>query len=211
MLASSIQKTLFYLLCLISSFAVCTVESSFAAPDPTEQFRPFLAKVVTKLAEPDLKQLPKKEQAQQMIKIVEERFDFQEMSKRVLNQQWRELSPQGQEEFQGLFTQLLQYVYVAKIEDYSGQQVKFIQQRMRGPRAEVQTELVDTNRSIAVSYLLMLENDQWMAYDVIVEGMSLVRNYRDQFKKIIQDDGYPELVKQVKSKISELEQQYSHK
>ena len=82
---------------------------------------------------------------------------------------------------------------------------------MRGPRAEVQTELVDTNRSIAVSYLLMLENDQWMAYDVVVEGMSLVRNYRDQFKKIIQDDGYPELVKQVKSKISELEQQYSHK
>jgi phospholipid transport system substrate-binding protein len=211
MLFSTIKNALFFFTFFLFACNLPGGEKAFASPDPTEQFKPFLEKVVGNLADPALKKLSKKEQAAHMITVVKERFDFTEMSKRVLNPKWRELSAQEQNEFQDLFTQLLQFVYVGKIEDYSGQKVQFTQQRMRGPRAEVQTELVDANRSIAISYLLKLENGQWMAYDVVVEGMSLVRNYREEFIKIITNDGYPQLVKQIQSKVNELEKQYTEK
>ena len=177
-----------------------------AAPDPTEQFRPFLDKVTAILADPGLKKLPKKEQSRRIINVVRERFDFHEMSKRVIGQHWRSLSEQEQGDFEKLFTQLLQYAYVGKIEEYSGQQVQFTQQRIRGERAEVQTLLVDRNRSIPVSYVMLLRNDQWMAYDVIVEGVSLIRNYMEQFSEILRKDGYSALVKQIEEKIARLEQ-----
>ena len=176
-----------------------------ATPDPTEQFRPFLEKVTETLADPKLKTIPKSEQSQRIIGVVRERFDFREMSRRVIGQQWRRLSEKEQGEFEALFTELLQYAYVGKIDEYSGQQVQFTQQRIRGERAEVQTLLVDKNRSIPVSYIMLLRGDQWMAYDVVVEGVSLIRNYMEQFSEILRKDGYPGLVKQIEEKIVELE------
>jgi len=176
-----------------------------ATPDPTEQFRPFLNKVTATLADPGLKKMPKHEQSRRIIGVVRERFDFREMSKRVIGQQWRNLSEKEQREFEELFTQLLQYAYVGKIDEYSGQQVQFTQQRIKGERAEVQTLLVDKAKSIPVSYIMLLRGDQWMAYDVVVEGVSLVRNYMEQFSEILRKDGYPGLVKQIEEKIAELE------
>lgn len=176
-----------------------------AAPDPTEQFRPFLKKITETLADPGLKAIPKNEQSQRIIGIVREHFDFREMSKRVIGQQWRNLSEKEQSEFEQLFTQLLQYAYVEKIDEYSGQQVQFTQQRIKGERAEVQTLLVDKNKTIPVFYIMLLRGDQWMAYDVVVEGVSLVRNYMEQFSEILRKDGYPGLVKQIEQKIAELE------
>ncbi|MGD9948452.1 MAG: phospholipid-binding protein MlaC [Desulfobulbus sp.] len=179
-----------------------------ATPDPTEQFRPFLDKVTALLADPALKKLSQKEQCQRVIVVVRERFDFQEMSKRVLGRYWSTLSATEQSQFEELFTQLLQYAYVGKIDEYSGQKVEFGQQRIRGERAEVRTLLVDNNRTIPVSYILQLKGGQWMAYDVVVEGVSLIRNYMEQFQQIISKDGYSQLVDQIKNKISQLEQQY---
>jgi phospholipid transport system substrate-binding protein len=196
----------FIVLLLMSWMALfCLRSPAFASPDPTEQFRPFLQKVTTTLAEPGLKKLSKKEQCQRVINVVRERFDFKEMSKRVIGQQWRNLSEQEQGEFETLFTQLLQYAYVGKIDEYSGQQVQFTQQRIKGDRAEVQTLLVDKEKSIPVAYIMLLHGDQWMAYDVVVEGVSLVRNYMEQFSEILRKEGYPGLVKQVKEKVAELE------
>jgi len=176
-----------------------------ATPDPTDQFRPFLKKVTDALADPALKTVPKKEQGQRIIKIVRERFDFQEMSKRVLGPQWRNLNDKEQAEFEDLFTQLLQYAYIGKIDEYAGQKVEFTQQRIKGDRAEVQTLLVDKAKSIPVSYIMLLHGEQWMAYDVVVEGVSLVRNYMEQFREIIRKDGYADLVKQIEEKIDHIE------
>ena len=176
-----------------------------ATPDPTEQFRPFIDKVTKTLADPGLKTLPKQEKSRRMISVVREHFDFREMSKRVIGQQWRSLSSDEQGEFESLFTQLLQYAYVGKIDDYTGQQVQFTQQRIKGERAEVQTLLVDKDKSIPVAYIMLLRGDQWMAYDVVVEGVSLIRNYMEQFNEILRKDGYPGLVTQIKQKIVELE------
>jgi len=184
---------------------LCTQSAVLASPDPTEQLRPFLNKVTATLADPGLKALPKHEQSRRVIAVVRERFDFREMSKRVIGQQWRSLSEMEQGEFESLFTQLLQYAYVGKIDEYSGQQVQFTQQRIKGERAEVQTLLVDKDKSIPVFYIMLLRGDQWMAYDVVVEGVSLVRNYMEQFSEILRKDGYPGLVKQIEQKIDELE------
>lgn len=184
---------------------LCSQTAVSATPDPTEQLRPFLNKVTSTLSDPGLKAMSKHEQSHRVIKVVRERFDFREMSKRVIGQQWRTLSEKEQGEFENLFTQLLQYAYVGKIEDYSGQQVQFTQQRIKGERAEVQTLLVDKNKSIPVSYIMLLRGDQWMAYDVVVEGVSLIRNYMEQFSEILRKDGYPGLVKQIEAKIVELE------
>ena len=177
------------------------------APDPTEQLKPFLKRVTDTLSDPGLKALPKKEQCQRIVTIAKERFDFQEMSKRVLGQQWRKLDPNEQQNFERLFTQLLQYAYVGKIEEYAGQKIEYVQQRIKEDRAEVQTLLVDKNKSIPISYIMLLKDEGWMTYDVVVEGVSLVRNYMEQFKDILRNDGYSGLVKQVEEKIDLFEKE----
>ncbi|MDR2550544.1 MAG: ABC transporter substrate-binding protein [Desulfobulbus sp.] len=197
---SVFQASLVFLLLVLGSHVAVA-----ASPDPTEQIRPFLAKVTATLAEPGLKSKSRQEQSDRMISVIRERFDFREMSKRVLGQQWRNLSDKEQAEFEDLFTQLLQYVYVDKIDDYSGQQIQYTLQRVKGDRAEVQTLLVDKNKSIPIFYIMILRNDQWMIYDVVVEGVSLVRNYMEQFNEILRKNGYSGLIKQLKDKIAELE------
>jgi len=205
MLGNNMKPSIILNLFIAFALVLCTQVAVSATPDPTEQFRPFLNKVTATLADPGLKAMPKREQSRRIIGVVGERFDFREMSKRVIGQQWRSLSEKEQGEFEALFTQLLQYAYVGKIDEYTGQQVQFTQQRVKGERAEVQTLLVDKDKSIPVSYIMLLRGDQWMAYDVVVEGVSLVRNYMEQFSEILRKDGYPGLVKQIEEKIAELE------
>lgn len=202
-------------LSIFSILAVCiavlglglTPPVASATPDPTEQLRPFLQKVTDTLADPGLKALPRKEQAERLERVVRERFDFREMSKRVLGQQWRKLDAQEQAKFEDLFTDLLQYAYVGRVEEYSGQMVEFVQQRIRGNRAEVQTLLVDKDKSIPVSYIMLLQGQDWMAYDIVVEGVSLVRNFMEQFSEILRKEGYAGLVRQLEKKIDQLEQE----
>ena len=205
MLVNIYKIPLFVPLLILVAGLLGTQSAVSATPDPTEQFRPFIDKVTKTLEDPGLKTLPKKEKSRRVISVVREHFDFREMSKRVIGQQWRSLSSDEQGEFESLFTQLLQYAYVGKIDDYTGQQVQFTQQRIKGERAEVQTLLVDKDKSIPVAYIMLLRGDQWMAYDVVVEGVSLIRNYMEQFNEILRKDGYPGLVTQIKQKIVELE------
>jgi phospholipid transport system substrate-binding protein len=204
------NKFITLLLFLVSFSFLGIIFSQSAAsgtPDPTEQFRPFVKKVTDILVDPNSKTISKNEKSQRILNVFRERFDFREMSKRVLGQQWRELNGKDQGEFEDLFTQLLQYAYIGKIEDYSGQKVEFTQQRIKGERAEVQTLLVDKGKTIPISYIVLLRGDQWMAYDVVIEGVSLVRNYMEQFKEILTKDGYPGLVKQIKEKITQIEKE----
>ncbi len=207
MLQNKYTVFLSFLLCCLLMGLVFSQSAVSASPDPTDQFRPFLKKVIDTLADPELKTIPKKEQGQRIITIVREHFDFREMSKRVLGMQWRNLNNKEQKEFEDLFTQLLQYAYIGKIDEYAGQQVAFVKQRIKGERAEVQTLLVDKEKSVPVSYIMLLRGDQWMAYDVIVEGVSLIRNYMEQFSEILRKDGYSGLVQQLKDKISQIEKE----
>ena len=176
-------------------------------PDPTEQMKPFVHKVMNILKNADFKKDPKCIICKRLIDVSRERFDFNEMSKRVLGKSWRKLNKEERADFVDLFTRLLQYAYIGKLEQYTGQKVIFKGERIRGKRAEVKTELNDGQKSVAVSYIMLLEGDQWMIYDVIIEGVSLVRNYREQFKEILRKEKYSGLVRQIEKKVKQLEEE----
>jgi len=176
-------------------------------PDPTSQMKPFVEKITKMLADANLKEDVDCSVCQRLIDVSRERFDFDEMSKRVLGKTWRRLDDQQKEEFVDLFTQLLQYAYIGKIEDYKDTPIRFVGQRIRGRRAEVKTEIASSTKPIAISYIMLLEGDQWMVYDVVAEGVSLVRNYMEQFRDIVRKEGYEGLVKQLRAKIDELEKE----
>ncbi len=180
-------------------------------PDPTEQLKPFLDKIVVELKNRDFKDDPSCRQCQRIVDIASEHFDFHEMSKRVLGKQWRKLSAQQRDQFVSLFTRLLQYAYIGKVEDYVDTKIQFGKQRIKGNRAEVQTQLVDANKSIPVSYIMILKGDKWMAYDIIVEGVSLIRNYMEQFRSILRDEKFSGLIDQMEHKILQLEEEKNKK
>lgn len=175
-------------------------------PDPTEQFRPFVKKLVIILTDPDL--LGKEKSAQRHKKVMgaaSEHFDFHEMSKRVLGKTWRKLNKDDREYFVSLFTRLLEHTYISKFEGYSKQKVVFKGQRIKGERAQVTTDILDKDNVITVSYIMMLKDGVWKVYDIVVEGVSLVRNYMDQFREILRKEEYAALLKQLEDKVTELE------
>jgi phospholipid transport system substrate-binding protein len=175
-------------------------------PDPTEQLRPFIEKMVGILTDPDLQ--GEEQSAQRREKVMasaSEHFDFHEMSKRVLGKTWRTLSKDEQKYFVTLFTSLLENAYISKIEGYSKQKVVFKDQRLKGQRAQVKTNIVDNNTAITVLYTMALKDGVWKVYDIVVEGVSLVRNYMEQFRSILRKEGYASLVNQVENKVTELE------
>ncbi|WP_161629964.1 MlaC/ttg2D family ABC transporter substrate-binding protein [Desulfogranum mediterraneum] len=175
-------------------------------PDPTRQLQPFIEKMIKVLADASSEDQQRFDLCQRVIDVARERFDFQEMSKRVLGRQWKKLSPEQRLEFEDLFTRLLQHAYIGKVQEYTDQEVVYLKQRIRKQRAEVQTQLVNNGSTIAVSYIMLLKGEQWKVYDVVVEGVSLVRNYKEQFREIVDSKGYAELVVKIRDKVEQIEQ-----
>jgi phospholipid transport system substrate-binding protein len=176
-------------------------------PDPTEQFRPYVEEIISILSDSELQGEEKcTQRREKVMEIVSECFDFQEMSKRVLGKTWRELSKKDQKYFVSLFSKLLEHAYIGKIEEYTDQKIVFRNQLIKGKRAQVNTDIVGSDTLIAVSYIMILKDDMWMVYDIIIEGVSLVRNYMEQFKGILRKEGYASLLKQVEDKVAELDQ-----
>lgn len=188
-------------------FCFSTVINAAAVPDPTDQLKPSIEKIVELLRDNDFQTSSKCAQCDRVLAVVKERFDFEEMSKRVLGAQWRQLSDKEQEAFVEQFTRLLQYAYIGKVDDYADEEVVYKGQRTKGNRAEVRTELIGKEVSIPVSYIMILKKDQWMVYDIVVENISLVRNYMEQFREILRKEKYAGLMEQLNSKIKELEQE----
>jgi len=202
------KNTKIYLIVLVALlFFIPLTGVATQMPDPTEQMKPFVHKVMNMLKNADFKKDPKCIICQRLIDVSRERFDFNEMSKRVLGKTWRKLGKEERSEFADLFTHLLQFAYMGKLEDYTGQSIVFKHQRIRGRKAEVKTEIVDPQKPVAVTYIMLLEGDQWMVYDVVIEGVSLVRNYMEQFREILRKEKYSGLVKRIKTKITQLERE----
>ena len=142
---------------------------------------------------------------QKVKRIVDPYFNYEEMAKRSLGPNWGKLSPGQRQEFVALFAQLLEASYSDKIEKYA-QRVKidYTGEISSGDSVEVRTVVVRANDRIPLNYRLMHEGGTYKVYDVIIEGVSLVSNYRSQFSRIIHESSYAELVKRLKTKVSEL-------
>ena len=172
------------------------------AGPPTEIARQVIERALEALKEPGSTAEARR---QKVKRIVDPYFDYQEMAKRSLGPTWAKLSAGQRHEFVQLFAQLLEASYSDKIEKYA-QRVKidYTGEILDGEYAEVRTVVVRTNDRIPLNYRLMQEDGSWKVYDVVIEGVSLVSNYRSQFSRIIHESSYAELVRRLKTKVSEL-------
>jgi phospholipid transport system substrate-binding protein len=137
-------------------------------------------------------------------KIANESFDFAEIARRSLGRHWQPLSEAQRTEFVGLFGDLLERSYISKIELYVGEKVVYSGERVDGDLATVNTKIMTKNGiEVPIDYRLLRHDDRWMIYDVNIEGISFVSNYRTQFSKIIQSGGYNSLVEKMKTKQAE--------
>jgi phospholipid transport system substrate-binding protein len=191
---------------LALAFTLVVLGGVAEAGIPTDQLRGATDRVLKVLQDPDLKQPAKSEMRRQQIRaIADEIFDWQETGKRALARHWQARSPKEQDEFSKLFSELIERSYIGRIEQYSGERVVYAGETIEGDLATVRTKLVTkSNTEIPVDYRMQKEGDRWRAYDVVIEGVSLVSNYRTQFNRIIQQSGYPELVNKLKAKQEEL-------
>jgi phospholipid transport system substrate-binding protein len=176
-----------------------------AAGPPTEQLRRSIELVLKILSDPELKKEEKTAQRRAMIRAVaNEIFDFTEISQRSLARHWQARTPAEREEFVRLFGDLLEHSYVTKIEGYSGEKIQYAGEVVDADLAIVKTRIVTKQGTeIPVDYKMFLKGERWRAYDVNIEGVSLVANYRTQFNAIVQRTGYPDLVAKLKAKQDE--------
>ena len=133
------------------------------------------------------------------------RFNYKQMVMRSLAKNYNERSDEEREEFTGLFKTLLEISYASKIENYQNETINYVDEKIKGNYAMVRTQIVRKDGVIDVDYKMLKNNDQWLVYDFVIEGVSLIRNYRSQFSKIISTESYGALVSKLSKKIDELE------
>ena len=128
-------------------------------------------------------------------------FDFNEMGRLTLSRHWSAQSPQDQEEFVRLFTALLERSYLSTIENYAGERITFLGESINGAYAQVGTRITTTRRvEISIDYRLIERADRWAVYDVVLDGVSLVSNYRSQFNSIIRTSSFADLMTRLRNK-----------
>jgi phospholipid transport system substrate-binding protein len=152
------------------------------------------------------KSLPVQQRRRELREAIENQFDFGEMSRTALGYHWRNLGPEDRRQFTQLFTAFIEDAYLSKIQDYSGQQVRFDGQTPLGPGyVQINTEIVQPGKApIAVNYLLLQKGDTWKIYDVTVDAISIIANYRNQFNRVINEKGFPQLMADLRAKQQEL-------
>jgi phospholipid transport system substrate-binding protein len=173
---------------------------------PTDQLRTQINRVVKTIEDPELRKESKnKERRTAVRKVADEIFDFTETAKRSLARHWQQRSPAERREFVDLFADLLERSYISKIELYNGEKIAYLGDTIDGDQATVRTKIFTKQGSeIPIDYrMLRSPGDRWLVYDVMIEGVSLIANYRAQFNKIIQTSSYQELVNRMKTKQSE--------
>lgn len=166
-----------------------------ATGTPTEAMRTTVSQALEVLQDQELKKPEHTDERVTRLKqIADSRFDYGEMAKRSLGGQWDKLAERERQEFVDLFTELLTATYMEKIHAYSGEEVTFLNERLEGNHAEVTSIMVGKKTEIPMDYRLMKKGDDWKAYDVVVDGISLVQNYRGQFAAILRSSSYEHLV-----------------
>jgi phospholipid transport system substrate-binding protein len=189
---------------VILAVAVAAGREAWAGA-PTEQLRTQIERVIKVLEDPELaKESRMAERRVAIRRIANEIFDFTETTRRSLGPHWSPRTPPEREEITRLFADLLERSYIGKIEMYSGEKIQYAGDIIEGEQATVRTRLVTKQAvEIPVDYRMHRVGDRWLSYDVVIEGVSLVANYRAQFNKIIQTSGYASLVKRLVAKEQE--------
>jgi len=182
--------------------------SAAAAGAPSDQLKTQIDRVLKTLDDPELKKEGKAPDRRAAVrKIANDIFDFGETARRSLGRHWQPRTPAERDEFVQLFADLLERSYISRVELYGGEKIQYLGDTIEGEQAKAQTKLLTKGGSdIPIEYRMHKKGDRWLVYDVIIEGVSLIANYRTQFNKIIQTASYQELVKKMKAKQDEIQQ-----
>jgi phospholipid transport system substrate-binding protein len=181
-----------------------TVDGASAGA-PTDQLHGAVDGVLKTLSDPELKKEAKTTERRRLIRAsANDIFDFPEISRRTLGIHWQARTPSEREEFAALFSDLLESSYISKIESYSGEKIQYVAETNDGNQTVVRTRIISKQGvETPIDYRMLLQDGRWRAYDVTIEGVSLVGNYRSQFNTIIQRSGYADLVGKLKAKRGE--------
>ena len=186
------------------SINLMTASVCLAGSDATSQLKNTIDEVI-KIAKKDSMESSKGDRRIAMQKAIDERFNYSQMVRRSLGKTYDSLSDQKKQNFIKLFKGLLENSYASKLESYRDEKINFLDEVVKGKYALVKTNIVRSNNTIRVDYKLILGNGQWKVYDFVIEGVSMIRNYKAQFTKIIRRDSYEVLVEKLTIKINELE------
>jgi phospholipid transport system substrate-binding protein len=176
-----------------------------SAGAPSQQLRGQVDRVLKVLDDPALKKETRLAERRLVVRtIANEIFDFNETARRCLGTHWQARTAPERQEFARLFADLLERAYFGRIEQYSGEKIEYVGESGDGDQATVRTRLVTKQgTAIPVDYRMHRTGERWLAYDVAIEGVSLVANYRAQFNRIVQSSGYEGLVTKLRAKHDE--------
>jgi len=198
-MTQKLNNSLFWL--WIALFAASTPSVLFAGA-PTEEIQKTVDRTAAVLKNPSLKsEGKKKERRDQIRQVLLPRFDFAEMARRSLGAHWRQRTPEEQREFVALFSDLLERAYIERIEGFNDEKFIYTRERQDSEYAEVDTKLqTPKGEEFSINYKLHRADQSWKVYDVVIENISLVNNYRDQFNRVIANSSYEELIRKIKEK-----------
>jgi phospholipid transport system substrate-binding protein len=186
------------------AFSFLLATSFLWAGEPTERIRASVDTGLQVVNDPRLQSADKKKERNDRLReIVYSLFDFNEMAKRSLGSYWRKLNPQQQQEFVPAFRDFLEKIYADRVDLYNGQKAIFLKEVVDRDYAEVYSKIVNKKGTeIAVIYKMRRADGGWKVYDVAVENISLVNNYRAQFSRLMANSSFEELMKKMKEKTS---------
>jgi phospholipid transport system substrate-binding protein len=162
-------------------------------------------KMLTEMKTPEFKAMQRDAKLTEITNIINEVFDWQELSRRTLGREWKKFSPAQQKEFMSLFQKLLQGVYADRILAYTHEEIDFGKEtELKKGRVEVESYIITTdNKKIPLFYRLTNKSGQWRVYDVVIEGVSMVKNYRGQFREILSNKKPEDLLQTLREKTKE--------
>jgi phospholipid transport system substrate-binding protein len=193
----------------VLAWTMMTVMALFAFPlevsagTPQQIIEAQVNKVLDVLREPASEgESGKKAKEEKIWSIFDSIFDYTELSKRTLSRNWKKLNGDQQKEFEKLFRKLLGNVYMDRILAYKDEKVAFERETMLSEvKAEVQSKILTSTKEIPMNYRMIANNDQWKVYDVIIEGVSMIKNYRSQFNNILSKKPPEELLEILRKKV----------
>ena len=204
---------------LVAFLAAMVLSAAFLAPvvqgaalpawagGPTDRMKDTTDKIIAIVSDPAFKGPEKAEEKKKSIRnVVDEVIDWEEMSRRSLGIHWQKRTDEEKREFVRLFSLLIEKTYRDKAEDYAGEKVNYVGEKIDGDYAEVESRILTSkNTEIPVNYKMTKKQGKWWVYDIVIEGVSFVNNYRTQFNSILASSSYPGLVKQLKAKTEKAE------
>ena len=174
------------------------------AGDAKETVKGQIDKMLATMQTPEFKGLAREDKLTEISAIIDEVFDYEELSRRTLGREWRNFSPDQQKEFVTLFEKLLQGIYADRILAYTSEKIEFGKEtELRKGQTEVESYIITTdNKKVPLFYRMTNKSGQWRVYDVVIEGISMVKNYRGQFKEILSKKKPEDLIETLKNKTS---------